>query len=484
MTSPLLIDLAKSVATFPPAAKTDTVTDYAKLFELVTPSAAPAEREKYLEYVKSQRRSALVGLEKAVDLVSGRIKEFNFFGVTLPHLCATVRNMASIFGGDAKLKILRTGEPGKLTLTRAQVHAILAASFFQYIPEVDDGSGSRDSTFGNISWSKLEYESRPVGIHRLACLLTYFHAVATVAVPSAEPASAAGTLKGAIEQLTAKDEPTIVFERITRSDLIPSFHHLEQMNDVPVIAKFDQPALIVTATTRIEDVASADAIVDFANKQVQIGCIIPSATQEEIMFSIIPEAMLAVLVFERLSDDEAGLIHGARRFCNYTGYYDTFKYDGPCAPHDDGAGQPATIVVIDALENYGNLQFEEDPFKRDVAKAFMAFRCVRKVRRSPQTTNEGDLVPVIATGGWGCGIFRGDQTLKFVQQLIAASLAKCKLVYCTFGAQEREHSFKMIAHRLQSRNVTVAEVTRWIREYRADATAESDFEFFVLSKLQ
>ncbi|CUG85448.1 poly (ADP-ribose) glycohydrolase, putative [Bodo saltans] len=484
----LYLDLANAVSAFPPASKTSAVVDYATLFELVTPNASNSERERFLEYVKEKKQSALGGLEKAVEIVAGRVSGFDFFGVTLPHLCETVRNIPLIFNGDAKVKILRKGEPGKLTLSRVQAMHSWPQVFFQSIPEIDDGSGRRDSTFGNISWTKLQFESRAVvGVHRLACLLTYFHMVAVQAStqPSAPTSEAAvSSLRGAIEELTAKDDPFIVFERVCRGDLIPSFGDLERMTEVPVIATFDQPALIVTSTTRIEDVASADAIVDFANKQVQIGCIIASATQEEIMFSIIPEAMIAVLVFEELNDDEAGLIHGARRFCNYTGYYHSFRYDGPCALHDDTAGQPPTIVIIDALENRGNLQFEDDPFKRDVAKALMGFLGVRKVRRSPHSSAEESLVPVVATGGWGCGIFCGDQTLKFLQQLIAASLAKCKLIYCTFGSQEREHSFKMIAHRLQSRNITVATVAAWVREYMAEVTDESDFELFVLSKLK
>jgi poly(ADP-ribose) glycohydrolase len=42
--------------------------------------------------------------------------------------------------------------------------------------------------------------------------------------------------------------------------------------------------------------------------------------------------------------------------------------------------------------------------------------------------------PAIATGNWGCGIFKGDKILKFLIQLIAISASsRSGMVYHTFG---------------------------------------------------
>lgn len=39
----------------------------------------------------------------------------------------------------------------------------------------------------------------------------------------------------------------------------------------------------------------------------------------------------------------------------------------------------------------------------------------------------------IITGNWGCGAFKGNLTVKFMIQWIAASLAGKRLMYCPFG---------------------------------------------------
>ena len=42
----------------------------------------------------------------------------------------------------------------------------------------------------------------------------------------------------------------------------------------------------------------------------------------------------------------------------------------------------------------------------------------------------------ISTGNWGCGMFKGDFVLKFLQQLMAASEAKKNLDYSTFDSEK------------------------------------------------
>lgn len=54
-------------------------------------------------------------------------------------------------------------------------------------------------------------------------------------------------------------------------------------------------------------------------------------------------------------------------------------------------------------------------------KAHISFMSVEE---SPST---------ISTGNWGCGAFRGDTQLKFLQQWVAASINGRDMVYCTFN---------------------------------------------------
>lgn len=497
----LHIDVSALAATFPPIEETTLIDDYEKLFALVTPQASAEERTRYLAFVKESSKGALPGLEKAVEITAKYFDNFDLFGVIVPSLCAAVRAVPEQFAAlDGKLRIIRRGERGSVTLSREQVHCLLAMSFFQLLPNpeilCDESKSERRgsapvSAFGEIRWMNLLVKTATVGVHRLACLLSYFHQVATIqrdthagAVVEEDEEGSDLTLRSAVRELTSAPALKLVYERIVGGESIPSIDALEAMEAQRVMPKYEQPPVLLTSCTRIEDVASADAVVDFANKQVHIGCIIPSATQEEVLFSIFPEAFLGILLFEGLLDDEAAIIHGCRRFCEYKGYADSFRYAGPSALHNDTIGAPPSIVIIDALVNIDNLQFEEASFARDVGKALMGFRHVTKARRP--STGVDDAVPVVATGGWGCGIFRGDQTLKFLQQLIAASIAGCKLVYCTFGSRERESSFKIIAHRLNSRNIMVSDVVQWVREFSAAVNYAkfSDFEHFVLTKLQ
>ena len=52
---------------------------------------------------------------------------------------------------------------------------------------------------------------------------------------------------------------------------------------------------------------------------------------------------------------------------------------------------------------------------------------------------------ILATGNWGCGAFRGDFELKFLQQWVAASFAGIKkLYYYTFESKKMEFAIKSL----------------------------------------
>jgi poly(ADP-ribose) glycohydrolase len=57
------------------------------------------------------------------------------------------------------------------------------------------------------------------------------------------------------------------------------------------------------------------------------------------------------LFTEELGDSEAVVITGIERFSNYSGYADTFKWDGNVndeTPFDDYGRRKTTLAVIDA----------------------------------------------------------------------------------------------------------------------------------------
>jgi len=66
-------------------------------------------------------------------------------------------------------------------------------------------------------------------------------------------------------------------------------------------------------------------------------------------------------------------------------------------------------------------QWSQDNVDREISKAYAGFINTKHIK-------------TIATGNWGCGVFKGDIRLKFIIQWIAASLAGKKLLYCPYGS--------------------------------------------------
>ena len=56
--------------------------------------------------------------------------------------------------------------------------------------------------------------------------------------------------------------------------------------------------------------------------------ILKGCVQEEIRFLINTELLITRLFTAKLLDNEVIIITGAERYCNYTGYSDTFQFAG------------------------------------------------------------------------------------------------------------------------------------------------------------
>jgi hypothetical protein len=69
--------------------------------------------------------------------------------------------------------------------------------------------------------------------------------------------------------------------------------------------------LEISSEKSIED-TDAYYQVDFANKYLHIHQIIPSCTQEEVMFSVRPECYLGIIICDVMLDHEAIIISGAK----------------------------------------------------------------------------------------------------------------------------------------------------------------------------
>lgn len=255
-------------------------------------------------------------------------------------------------------------------------------------------------------------------------------------------------------------QPTILTEKVTfarqrsRLEDLPNF----AASEVPVFFPPENPTVfgsdfaecgVLIDRRLIEQFERGEAHVDFANRQLHIGTIIPSCTQEEIMFTVRPELYASLVVFDTLDDDEAAVISNALTLTTYSGYLSTFTVTGI---HPDPSGHRCAVIAIDAHINQGG-QFDRDMVRRDMAKALTGFRLCREAR-------------AIATGPWGCGVFRGDKTLKFVQQAVAAALCEPRKYLYYHAADADVARLQALARGMAALRLTCGWVYANLDEYR------------------
>ena len=209
---------------------------------------------------------------------------------------------------------------------------------------------------------------------------------------------------------------------------------------------------------RMED-SRANVFVDFANRQIHIGRVIPSHTQEEILFSCAPEAFVPLLFVETFLNNEVVHIQNVQRYCEYSGYQESFRFEGPWN-HSDRFD----ILVMDAVE--GN-HFDPTAIMRDIKKAYLGFSTVEPMKR-------------IVTAGWGSGIFKGDPLLKFLQQLCAAEMANVSLDYAFFKEKDLQLKCTYVYNLLTSKGVEVTDLIQFLLQFN---NAPQSFEKCLLSWL-
>ena len=162
---------------------------------------------------------------------------------------------------------------------------------------------------------------------------------------------------------------------------------------------------------------------DFANRYIGGGTLGGGCVQEEILFSVAPECIVAQLLVPALAAHEALLIAGVERFSAHAGYARSFRYDGPlqedCARVAEGgaAGALAPGSVRAALIAFDALAFppREPPaaqlapelLLRELGKCAAAFGEGQAPGWPAELGLPAGAVPPIATGHWGCGAFNG-----------------------------------------------------------------------------
>ncbi|CAF1354956.1 unnamed protein product [Adineta steineri] len=281
---------------------------------------------------------------------------FDFYHDLLP----IIARWASDHAQSNSVIPLQAGTTACVTYTSNQARYILANAFFL---NTTTGYGSIDF----IDIYHVPFDR--VAIERIRCLIEYF-------------------------RLSSQQEKDDNDHRIIS---IERYSYGEELLDWKKQLVSIQESKINVFIDRMEASEEAHGFVDFANKKIHIHSIMPSATQEEILFSCCPEAFLAILVCDTLRSDEIVILRGCKRFVDYSGYGETFKFVGSHLNYNSTNIQD--ILIMDAcLSNH----FSQYHIDRDLGKVWAAFS---------KAKNE-----IIVTGNWGCGVFGGDPTFKFLQQ--------------------------------------------------------------------
>jgi poly(ADP-ribose) glycohydrolase len=398
------------------------------------------------------KRAQMVALETAIQELStsGQL-DFDFLNPNgFYHRLIDCAQKLPVFFPSRTLQCLSQEQGGaRVQMTAAQIACILSNAFLGNIAPLpqQDSLSSKPRTlqnlvprygYGSLSWN-LVYCSRYSGaVQRVKGLLLY--------------------LKTALEPDFDGNYHTVTFERVCLDSSFRLEKALQEAHGPLPTVKFSDQGVV--------EAHHDAACVDFANQQLHVGAVWPSATQEEILFTVFPEAFPGLLFCETMLPNEAILISGLRQFVSTEGFQDTFRVIGPYSVPPANQGRGRTMIAMDASMG-GRLHdqcFGRDYCDRDICKAYIGFSSAVRICDQQQQAS------VIATGNWGCGVFRNNPYVKFLQQLVAASLADVELLfYCLPAAghihPDLRHDLEAINAGIRKRNLSVLQIHKELGKY-------------------
>ncbi|KAK7354903.1 hypothetical protein VNO80_14145 [Phaseolus coccineus] len=288
----------------------------------------------------------------------------------------------------------------------------------------------------------------------------------------------------------------------------------------------------------IEDQSSEVVEVDFADKSFGGRALCWGCVQEEIRFMINPELIAGMLFLPAMADNEAIEVVGVERFSSYKGYSSSFRFSGDYVDErevDTLGRRKTTVVAIDALRRAGTRQYRAnfllrsvniglcgycfmDAIPHEINKAFCGFlfQCKYQLYQKKlqengcsfalfeaatstsmetsegkfsnhETTNsQNDYLRMdqgnnigVATGNWGCGVFKGDPEVKTIIQWLAVSQTRRPFIeYYTFGLKALQ-SLDEVAHSILSERWTVGDLWNKLVEYSTSRSkGETKVGFF------
>ena len=303
-----------------------------------------------------------------------------------------------------EIKILTTKATDKLILNRKKVALIFTLGFF----EIFMFDEVRMKVNLRYSFHDILKSGRGSDLSKARCFLNYLTVIGRW-----------------LEENNPLLDENVTFIRENKEFDINNFDSNQQLCEIQIIEKgslFD---------------SEASFQVDFANQYSGGGVLSGGCVQEEILFTVNPEAIVSIFFMQRMDDNDAIRIDNLIQYSNYSGYARSFKFEND-ATKDITKIKKHNIIAIDAVCTYSSGGVDKDSVERDLIKAYVGFNLINFDDEKVIT-----MTKTIATGNWGCGAFGGDFELKFLQQWIVASYAGVeKLYYYMFDKKKMDDVIK------------------------------------------
>ena len=335
---------------------------------------------------------------------------------------------------EQTLPLMVSNKPMKEEIPKKLILSILSNDFFcnhkDFVSQLnlEQKQLTHLEEWCNVDWYWLYSFDNNVSVNRIKCFLAYFDFAHNI-----------------FESKNNYFEKNVIVERIIfKRDKI--INHLSKCEN-----KFGEKDINIHIKSMDTPEIETQSIVDFANMDLQTGQIIPSATQEEILFSIRPEMFIAMFICQRIYENEIIIISGAHRLFEYEGYSNSFKFI-KIIENIDTVNE--NILALDAT------MFDHYLFNnviQDISKFYTACNYCNKKYSNPG----------ISTGSWGCGAFGCDRVHKFFQQLICAKVNNVKLSFSTFGKEDYCNSLKQLLNSLIKYTPKVSDLWELLINFRA-----------------
>ena len=363
--------------------------------------------------------------------------------------------------GEQTLPLMPSGKAMKELIPKILFLSIISNNFFcnhkDFINQLTEEQKKQTKIreWNIVNWYKLyNIDNRVesyVATQRIKCLIAFFDFAQRI-----------------LESKNSYFDKDIIIERIIFNPdeinkKLSECQNIFEKNDIFIHTNdMDNPGI------------STQSLVNFANRNFQTGKIIPSATQEEVLFCVRPELFAAMYICQRVYANEIIIISNAYKLMDNTGYLNSFKFkclkeniftynDNDFLKNDN-----KNILCLDAtfMNHYSFKSVLQDFSKFYSACEFC----------SEKNENAG-----ISTGSWGCGAFFCDKAHKFLQQLICAKSQNIKLSYSTFGDQNYKDQLEKLLNAVIEFTPKVCDLYKLIIDFKGNT--DKEFHKYLKEKL-